>query len=170
MVALLGLGLLLALLAAACGNGSGGNSGAASPTPKAGATATSPGGWGPAPRLGGNITKVSPAHQESVTAAQTVAARLDQPGGICFTVNFTGLENPSLQWFQFALDGVNLTAPTNEQGEFTWFQQGDGAIGCFAPAKPLAPGRHTAAASVQNPQSQTEAPKQVIGWQFDVTP
>ncbi|MCC7365874.1 MAG: hypothetical protein IT303_16030 [Dehalococcoidia bacterium] len=164
-----GLALAGALVLGACGDGSDDD---ATPTTAPGtsstAGATQPGGWAPAPRLRDNIISVTPAHASTVPAAQTQPASVNQPGGICFEVTMTGLENPNLQWFQFALDGVNLTAPSNEQGEFTWFQKGEGFIGCFAPAKALTAGRHTAAASVQNPNSATEPTKQVVSWQFDV--
>ncbi len=152
--------VLLGLLASACGDG-----------PDAGPTPTptvDPSAWGPEPVLGGNITVVSPAHATSVPRAQTAMVGEFSPRGVCAEVNFEGLPQ-SGQWFRMAVDGQEVTASS----DVYWFLSGqdatEGTI-CYAPQAGLEPGRHTAAISVQNPTNPAADPRQIVGWEFEVSP
>jgi len=169
MKGFLGAILVAALAVAACGDGP-----AAAPatapataartgTPGAGPKAGDP--FGPAPKLGANITKVNPAHGTTVTQESTRSPIADRPNGACFEANFEGLAE-NLRWFRMAFDGEEVTT------KMVWVTasttDAKGGRGCYAPAAGFAPGRHQVAASVQDPNNPAVAPRQVVGWEFDV--
>jgi hypothetical protein len=136
---------------------------AAAKTPSPAGT---PGGFGPAPKLGGNVVKVSPAHGATVTQASTRSPIADRPGGVCFEADFTDLPENAL-WFRMALDDQEVTV------KLTWVVASKdappGGRACYAPAEGIAVGRHTAAVSVQNPNSTREPTRQLVAWGFEVS-
>ncbi|MFN8505983.1 MAG: hypothetical protein U0547_00290 [Dehalococcoidia bacterium] len=115
----------------------------------------------PAPRLGGNVTKVSPAHGATVSQASTRTIDPSRPGGLCFEASFEGLPENSL-WFRLRMDEQELTT------KMTWvvdsFENPTAGRGCYAPAEGLPVGLHNAAVAVQNPNSATEPTKQLVVW------
>ncbi len=157
---------LLLLLAAACGDGPDSNQ---TPTPRPTATSAATGGFGPAPVLGGNIVKVSPAHGTSVTRAQTITTNPTVPKGVCVDVTFDGLPTTG-QAFRFIVDEKDVTA----DGETVWkvdsTQAPKNGTLCFTPKDGLTVGVHSAAVGVQD-STNVQAPfKQVVAWKFEVTP
>ncbi len=171
----------LLLLASACGSKSitttdSGQKLANTPenlTPVATVTSSAtvpPGGTpqiGPAPVLGGNITRISPENGAKISQAQTTSPDPRQPRGICAEVNFKDLPE-NFQWFQMAVDTtlvteqLTLVAATRENPQ-------DGKL-CYAPAEGLSVGRHTVALAVQAPRNPEIAPRQIVSWAFDVIP
>lgn len=151
--------VLLGLLASACGDG---------PDPAPTATPTrDPAAWGPDPVLGGNILVVSPEHATSVPRAATAMVGEVTPRGVCAEVNFEGLPQ-SGQWFRMAVDGQEVTASSDVYWFISSQDATEGTI-CYAPQAGLEPGRHTAAVSVQNPTNPAADPRQIVGWEFEVT-
>jgi hypothetical protein len=157
-----------ALVAAACGDG-------ADPAPTAtpagtatrAAATNQPGDFGPAPRLGDNITKISPPHASRVTQKSTQSPNADRPGGVCAEVNFEGLPE-NTQWFRMAIGQDEVTT------QLVWVvpdasEPKEGKM-CYAPEAGLPVGRHTAAISVQDPRDPSQPTKQVVAWEFEVTP
>ena len=147
-------------VSAACGDGSG-EAEDVSPT-------ADPADFGPAPALGGNITKVSPAHAATVSRAATITTNQLDPKGVCVNVNFEGLPNYG-QSFRFIVDETDVTAG----GDTSWIvptrQNPTDGVLCYAPPGGLAPGRHTAAVGVQDPNSLTAPFKQTVAWAFQVS-
>lgn len=177
-------GLLLlattaAALAAACGGDDNTtvdsyNRLSQSPTPARSATPSATGTvdgtttvFGPAPKLGGNVLKINPEHASRVAQATTRAATPDQPKGVCFEADFTGLDG-NLQWFRLALDGEEVTP------KLTWAVSSQtspkGGRACYPLKDGLTVGMHTAAVSVQNPKNPAEPPRQLVAWGFEVIP
>jgi hypothetical protein len=150
---------------AACGDGP---DVAATPQPTRTAAPTPDGGFGPAPTLGGNIVKVSPAHAASVSRASTITTNNQQPKGVCVDVTFDNLPQ-SGQSFRFIVDEKDVTAG----GDTVWIVPSNtapknGTI-CYSPKNGLTAGKHTAAIGVQDP-NQLNAPfRQVVAWAFQVT-
>lgn len=148
--------LAVGLVAAACGDG-----------PDEPATPTvSSGEWGPEPRMGRNVTRITPPHKGSLTQRETGPGMPDAEAGLCFEVNFEGFDSGNLQWFQLAIDGERRTL------DILWIPQrnNEGAVGCFRPkTEPLAEGRHQVAVAVQNPANPGEPAREVVSWEFDVT-
>jgi hypothetical protein len=157
--------LALALVAVACGDGADAPTSTPTATPAAADSADN-GPFGRAPQLGENVTDVAPKHASSVRRATLRPTSFDRPGGICFDVNFEGFDSGNLQWFRFALDGVEQTT------ELTWFPRAENtqATGCYMPTELPAVGVHEAAVSVQNPSNLSEPTRQVVEWAFEVTP
>ena len=160
------------LLLAACGDGPGKGAsppaGVAQPTvagtPGAAATPKVGGPFGKAPVLGGNITKVSPAHGSTFAQTATRSPDPKRPNGACVEVSFGDLPE-NIRWFRMAFDGAEVTT------KMTWVAASADALegrGCYAPAEGFAPGRHYAAVSVQDPNNPAANPRQVVGWEFDV--
>lgn len=120
----------------------------------------------PTPRLGGNVTKISPTHGSTVSQASTRTLDPSRPGGLCFEASFEGLEQNSL-WFRLRLDEQELT------NKMTWvvdsLDNPSAGRGCYAPTEGLPVGLHNAAVAVQNPNSPTEPTKQLVVWAFEVT-
>lgn len=167
------LALALTAFFAACGDGPG----TPGETPGATRTPTTAGTprptlaqptiplTGPTPRLGGNVTKVSPAHGAQVTQASTRTLDPGRPGGLCFEASFEGLPENSL-WFRVRIDEQEVT------NKMTWvvdsLESPSAGRGCYAPAEGLPVGLHNAAIAVQNPNSTTEPTKQLVVWAFEV--
>lgn len=155
-------GALALLLAPACGDGPDSN-----PTPAPTATQAATDSFGPAPTLGGNIVKVTPAHAARVARASTVTTNQLVPKGVCVDVDFTGLTN-SGQAFRFIVDEKDVTAA----GDTTWVvdsttQPKNGKL-CYSPKSGLSVGIHSAAVGVQD-SNNVQAPfKQVVAWKFEV--
>lgn len=156
------LGALAAVLVVVLGgDGEGGE--AASP----GATPTrSTDEWGPAPELGGNVTGIMPGHRGQVRQALT--RETQQRTGVCAEVNYEDLPQNQL-WFRMAVDDREVTP------ELILFLRGtrenpEGATICYQPKEGLTPGIHSAAVVVQDPNSRTAPPKQVVAWKFEVIP
>ena len=152
--------VLLGLFVTACGDGP-------DPTPTPTPT-RDPAAWGPEPVLGGNVTLVSPEHATSVPRASTAMAGEATPRGVCAEVNFADLPQ-SGQWFRMAVDGEEVTASSDVYWFLSAQDATEGTI-CYAPQAGLEPGRHTAAVSVQNPTNPAADPRQIVGWEFEVTP
>jgi hypothetical protein len=169
MKGFLGAILAAALAITACGDGPKSTSPTAPTTAAktgtrvAGPKAGDP--FGPAPKLGANITKVNPAHGMTVTQESTRSPIADRPNGVCFEADFAGLAENVL-WFRMAFDGEEVTT------KMTWVTatrtDAKGGRGCYAPAAGFTAGRHQVAASVQDPNNPAVAPRQVIAWEFDV--
>ena len=157
------LGLLL--LAAACGDGPATTE---TPTPRPTPTSAATDGFGPAPVLGGNILKVSPAHGTRVTHASTVTTNQVAPKGVCVDVDFAGLPTTG-QAFRFIVDEKDVTAG----GDTVWKVDSttapkNGTL-CYSPKDGLTIGVHSAAVGVQD-STNVQAPfKQVVAWKFEVT-
>lgn len=185
--------LVVPLLLVACGDGAGDSSPpaaantAAPPTPRpttAGSSpvataARGPDDFGPAPRLGDNVTKVSPEHGTKVTQASTRSPDPVRPGGVCAEVNFEGIEDPppgsglpegasaKRIWFRMAIGRTEVTP------ELVWIVPSEDAdVGrvCFSPEEGLPIGRTTAALVVQDPFDQSKPTKQTVAWEFEVVP
>jgi hypothetical protein len=159
--------LALPLLAAACGDGP--DAPAATPTQRATATPTTAGdpAWpGPPPNLGTNVTAITPTHGQRVTQLDTRSPDPTRPRGVCFQASFDELPENAL-WFRMAVDDREVTT------EITWIvatrENPEGGRACYAPAEGLAPGRHTAAVSVQNPNNPNDI-RELVAWAFEVTP
>ncbi len=156
----------LAAVAAACGDGP---DRTVSPAPgSATATASQTAApYGPAPRLGGNVTAISPGHAEKVPQQSTRTPNPAKPNGVCFSVSFDGTPEYG-QWFRMALDDQEVTT------KLVWIVPTQNAPtagrACYAPAEGIAAGRHTAAVSVQNPRNPSEPTRQIVAWAFEVTP
>lgn len=157
-----------AALLAACGDGPD-KTVATTPTPAAAkgtaAAPSIPADFGPAPKLGGNVTDIFPKHGSKVTAA-SLAPRGNEPRGVCFTADLTVTKDVALQWFFLAVDGKEVT-PT-----LLWNVNSTAtiAIGCHQPKDPLPAGKHTAAVAFQDPSKLNATPIQVVGWAFEVVP
>lgn len=127
----------------------------------------------PSPTLpDGFFEAISPAHGAKVTQASTRSPNPSRPGGICFQVNFDGLEKNTL-WFRMVLDEKEVTV---EKG-FTWIlpvgsetTPPEGGTACFAPAEGFTVGVHHVVVAVQNPDNPQEPTRQFMEWQFEVTP
>ncbi|MBA4179476.1 MAG: hypothetical protein C0506_02710 [Anaerolinea sp.] len=174
------LAVLPAALAlfAACGDGPDNPSGGGVPTPiRTPVPNATPDGsptrkpipddFGPAPALGGNVLKVSPAHAEKVKQAATRTANPQRPAGLCAEVTFEGLPE-NAQWFRIAFDDREVTS------KLVWIvatqtNPRDGKV-CYAPEEGFTVGKHSAAISVQDPRNALAASKQVVGWAFEVVP
>jgi hypothetical protein len=156
----------LATFASACGNGP---DKPGTPTPGTtaprGAQTAAP--YGPAPKLGGNITAITPGHAEKVAQQSTRTTNPAKPNGVCFSVSFDGTPEYG-QWFRMALDDQEVTT------KLVWIVPSQNAPttgrACYAPVEGIAAGRHTAAVSVQNPRNPTEPTRQIVAWAFEVTP
>jgi hypothetical protein len=124
------------------------------------------GQFGPAPRLGGNISKISPEHAQKIPQFQTRSPNPSRPGGICAEVTFDGLPEYGL-WFRLVLDGVEQTTkltwvlPTRDDPE-------EGKM-CYAPADGFDVGLHDVAIGVQDPADPNAEPQQIVAWRFEVT-
>jgi hypothetical protein len=175
---LIALPAILALLAvaAACGDGpdkSAGSPGAATATTAAPTPITTPAAagtkrpadpFGPAPRLGGSIDKISPEHAASVTQASTRSPNPQRPNGACAEVNFR-TNAQDFRWFRMAFDGEEVTT------ELTIIAPSqDSEVGkvCYGPEAGFAAGRHQVALSVEDPDSVTRGPIELVAWEFNV--
>lgn len=161
-LALLGAAPLAAFLLVACGDGKDDD-----PTPSPGSSATAPAGdFGPAPELGGNILKITPAHATKVTQAATRSPNPQRPEGTCAEVSFKDLPDTG-RWFRMAFDGAEVTT------ELTWIVSSNenptGGIMCYAPEEGFKVGKHQVAVSVQDPNNVQARTKQIVGWSFEVT-
>lgn len=157
------IALPFVLFAAACGDGP--DDGAGTPTAQASATSGGSDDFGPAPTLGGNIVKVSPAHAAQVKQVSTRSPNATRPNGVCVEVSFEDL--PELgRWFRLALDGTEVTT------QLVWRlgtnTDPTGGTMCFAPAEGIAVGKHTAAVSVQDPNNIQARTRQIVAWKFEV--
>ncbi|MBI2764507.1 MAG: hypothetical protein HYX53_01205 [Chloroflexi bacterium] len=136
-------------------------------TPVTGVATPTPDLKGPAPRLGGNVTKVSPAHGSQVKQSSTRTSNVNVPGGVCFEANFDGLQE-NIQWFRLRVDDQEVTT------KMTWaVDSADNPSkgrGCYPPTDGIPVGLHTAAVSVQNPSNLNEPTKQLVVWTFEVVP
>ena len=156
----------LAAFAMACGDGP---DKPVTPTPSTaaptGSQTAAP--WGPAPKLGDNITAISPGHAERVTQQSTRTANPLKPNGVCFSASFEGTPEYG-QWFRMALDDKEVTT------KLVWIVPPENAPtagrACYAPVEGIPAGRHTAAVSVQNPRNPTEPTRQIVAWAFEVAP
>lgn len=161
--------ILCATLAfAACGDGADDDDADATPDAETSSTPGIPGDFGPAPKLGGNITALRPEHAASVKQATTRSPDPTRPRGLCAEVSFDDLGGQdTLRWFRIAYDSTEVT------GELTWAlapkeEDRSGGTVCFAPTEGLAVGKHTAAISVQDPNSPAAPTKQLVAWAFEV--
>src|SRR5688500_16255465 len=150
---------------AACGDGAGDTD----PTTDPASSATvNQGDFGPAPKLGGNITAHSPAYAQRVKQAATRSPDPSRPKELCAEVNFEDLAGQdTLRWFRIAYDNAEVT------GEHTWIVAPDendrsGGTVCFAPEEGLTVGKHTAAISVEDPNNPAAPRKQIVSWAFEV--
>jgi len=150
---------------AACGDGADDTD----PTTDPASSATvNQGDFGPAPKLGGNITALSPAYAQRVKQAATRSPDPSRPNGLCAEVNFEDLAGQdTLRWFRIAYDNAEVT------GELTWIVAPDeddrsGGTVCFAPEEGLTVGKHTAAISVEDPNNPAAPRKQIVSWAFEV--
>lgn len=137
--------------------------GPGTPTPRPAGSA-----FGPAPRLGNVITKLSPEHGKTVTQASTRTPNPRQPGGVCFETDFTKLAEANLTWYRMAFDGREVTI------DVIWVvpEQTTAAKNgraCYAPAEGFPPGRHQLAVVVQDPGNPSAPSLEVIAWEFDVS-
>lgn len=161
----------------ACGDGPDKAGGTPAPGRTAAAVNSTPDGsptrkpipddFGPAPRLGGNVLKISPAHAEKVKQSSTRSPNPQRPNGLCAEVTFEGLPE-NAQWFRIAFDDREVTS------KLTWIVASqtdpkDGKV-CYAPEAGFTVGKHSAAISVQDPRNPTAATKQIVGWAFEVIP
>jgi hypothetical protein len=124
---------------------------------------------GPDPKLGGNITAISPTNGQAITQLDSQSPNATKPRGICFVADFTDLpENEGPLWMRMALDGNEVTE------QLTWLvatkDNPTGGRACYAPEKGLPVGKHSAAVSVQNPSNPNEPPKQLVAWKFEIKP
>jgi len=123
--------------------------------------------FGPAPNLGDNIVKVTPAHATQVTQLSTRTNDPTLPKGFCVDVTFEGLPG-SGQWFRMAFDGQEITT------EATWtnikpsLDAAETGTVCYAPPEGFKVGKHQAAVSVMDPN--TFETRKVVGWGFEVIP
>lgn len=151
---------------AACGDGPDEASPTAATTATRVPTAV-PGSFGTAPKLGGNVTLVAPAHASSVPQALT-KLRGNNKAGVCAEVNFDGIASGNGQWFRMAVDGEEVTP------KLYWFVNDasapTGGTVCHIPVEGLSVGRHNAAITVTDPRSNTASPRQIVAWEFEVTP
>lgn len=152
---------------AACGDGAD----VADPTTDASASGSptvDQGEFGPAPKLGGNITALSPAYAQRVKQAATRSPDPSRPNGLCAEVNFEDLAGQdTLRWFRIAYDSTEVTA------DLTWLvapneKDRSGGTVCFAPKEGLTVGKHTAAISVEDPNNPAAPRKQIVAWAFEV--
>lgn len=172
---------LAAILAAAAVVASCGDGPDVRPTPAVRTTTTTtsvdgtPGtpaaAWpGTAPRLGGNITKISPTHGQKITQFDTRSPDPGRPRGLCIEADFKDLpEGEGTLWFRVAFDGKEVTG---SQGSVWIVASRDattpGGRLCYAPVEGFPVGRHDAAISVQNPNNPGEPPRQIVAWKFEV--
>lgn len=159
--------LCAALGIAACGDGADDDA-KSTPGPESTAAPGIPGDFGEAPKLGGNITAITPAHAARVKQATTRSPNPSRPNGLCAEVNFDDFAGQdTLRWFRIAYDKTEVT------GDLTWAlapKEADrkGGTVCFAPTEGLAVGKHTAAISVQDPNNPAAPTKQILAWAFEV--
>ena len=122
---------------------------------------------GPAPKLGPNVTLITPTNGQSITQLDSQSPNPQRPRGVCFVADFKGLPETGL-WFRMALDGVEVTT------KLTWIlasrDNPEGGRACYAPAEGIKAGRHSAAVSVQNPNNPNEPVRELVAWKFEVTP
>lgn len=162
--------------AAACGDGPSSDP-TSTPTSATRTVSTPPGGFGPAPVLGGNVKTLTPAHGTRVTQAATRTTNAKLPHGMCAEVSFDGLPETG-QWFRLAFDGKEVTASKDvywilssspsDPSKIT--ENPKGGKVCYAPADGFTIGIHQAAITVQNPRNPSEPTREAIGWAFEVTP
>ncbi len=172
--------LALSTLAAfACGDGGSapGTSATATtatsaPRPTTARGSSSP-GTNPGPKLPqGNVDAIHPTHGQKVTQASTRTPDPKRPNGVCAQVNFKDLPENG-QWFRLVLDGKEVTAAK----DITWVLPTDantklpeaGTL-CYAPKDGLGIGPHQVALGVQNPRNASEPTRQIVEWEFEVTP
>ena len=148
--------VLVAALVLACGDGP--DDLEPTPTPT-----LAPDEFGPAPSLGRNVVAISPEHGSSLPQAATRPISIRS--GVCAEVNFTGTPEKAL-WFRMVVDEREVTE------ELLWIipseDPEEGTV-CYQPDEGLEVGRHEAALSVQDPNGAS-APRQIVGWSFEVTP
>jgi hypothetical protein len=122
---------------------------------------------GPAPKLGGNITSISPTNGQAISQLDSQSPNQLKPRGVCFEADFTGLPESGL-WFQMVFDRELVTE------HLTWLvasrDNPTGGRACYAPEKGFTVGRHFVAVSVQNPNNFNEPQRQLISWAFEVKP
>jgi hypothetical protein len=116
-----------------------------------------------------HVVKYTPENGAKISQASTRTADARFPNGICADVDFEGLPE-NAQWFRIGVDNVEVTTTR----DISWIVKSttepkDGRI-CYAPREGLSIGKHSAIIVVRNPLSQTEPPRQVVEWTFEVTP
>ena len=159
---------LILFATAACGDGPAKTAGGGAVGAPVSATAPAiPADFGPAPKLGGNVKTISPAHAAQVKQASTRSPVAATPKGLCADVNFDGLPENGL-WFRVAFDGKEVTT------KLSWAVDSkenptNGRL-CYAPAEGFPVGKHSAALSVQDPNNPAAPTRQIVGWAFEVTP
>ena len=177
MLRVIGLGiggLALAALAVACGDG---------PDPVVTRTATTaavatatvpPAQTIPAPTIPeGNIEAIKPVHGAKIPQAATRNTVPDDPtNGVCVQVNFDGMPE-QMQWVRMIVDEEEVTVspdillfyPTDAQET-----EPEGGTMCYLPPDGLSVGVHTVTVGIQNPRNPQEPNRQIVQWQFQVTP
>ena len=120
---------------------------------------------GPEPKLGGNITAITPANGQAITQLDSQSPNPERPRGVCFVADFKDLPENAL-WFRMAVDDKEVTE------ELTILAASrDNPVGgrfCYAPKAGLAVGRHSAAVSVRNPNNDKDL-RQLVAWRFEIT-
>jgi hypothetical protein len=165
--------LAMLALAAACGDGADKPSGSptvsaptagASTTPAATGTKRPTDPFGPAPKLGGSMDKISPEHASTVAQATTRSPNPQRPNGACAEVNFR-TNAQDFRWFRMAFDGAEVTTKLTLVAPA---EDSDVGKVCYAPSGGFAVGRHQVALSVEDPDNVTRGPIELIAWEFNV--
>lgn len=142
-------------LTAACGDGP-------DPVPTATPTADMS-GYGPTPVLRDHIVGLYPEHGASVTQASTRTTNPEDPQGVCAEIEYNGTQLLALM----AVNGQDVTTQTVLVTDDP--QNPTGAKICYDPPEGLPVGRVEAAVSVMEQSALGQPPKQIVGWEFDVT-
>jgi hypothetical protein len=154
---------VVAVALAACGDGP---DPVPTPTPTR-AAATPPAGSPtiPPPDVpSGNIDAIRPQHGARIPQAQTRSPDPNNPAN--------GLPE-NFQWVRMFFDDTEVTvspdilliAPTTARD-----QAPQGGTMCYMPRDGLSVGVHTVTVGIQNPRNPQEPTRQVVQWQFEVTP
>lgn len=123
--------------------------------------------FGAPPAMTEHITKVTPAHADTVQRRATGRGPDPLlPGGICAEVNYKDVPENN-QWFHMAVDGKIVTQ------ELDLFLIGtdaepEGATMCYAPDGGLEPGVHDAAVVMRDPRNLSGTPRELVAWKFEV--
>ena len=120
---------------------------------------------GPAPKLGPNVTLITPTNGQSITQLDSQSPNPQRPRGVCFVADFKDLPENAL-WFRMAVDDKEVT----EELTILAASRGNPVGGrfCYAPKAGLAVGRHSAAVSVRNPNNDKDL-RQLVAWRFEIT-
>ncbi len=173
----LAVSIAAALVLASCGDGAdtGPTAAPTAATTASSSSGTTPGAtaaaWpGVAPRVGGNIPKISPTHGQKISQFDTRSPDPGKPRGLCIEADFKDLpEGEGTLWFRVAFDGKEVTGSKGA----VWIVASRDATTpggrlCYAPAEGFTVGRHDVAVSVQNPNNANEPPRQIVAWKFEV--